>query len=150
MEKIDASKVFTEYREGVTPLSPLEQRKYTITHSDDTADLFVTIGREYAEDKVNELRDELYLTYEMTKDGLVLMGKVLLDGEGVEGRTELRNRIFAKELPIALQAVRIGDHKFFEEIPFLDTIPIYIWFQSELPAYNKLYPYGTMTEYKAE
>lgn len=149
MKQIDSNKVFAEFRDGVTPLEPLRQRKYTMTHSDETANLFVTIGKEYAEDKVSALRDELRLMYEMTKNGLILTGEVLLDGDGVEGKTTERNEIFARELPTALQAIRIADHEFFETNPVLDTVPIYIWFQSEQSEYNKLYDYGTMTEYKS-
>ena len=148
MKKIDRGKVNVEFRDGVMPLGPICERKYTMTHSDETADLFVTIGNEYAMDKMNELRDEVLLTFEYTPRGIVLAGEVIVDGRGISGDAETRNGIFARELSTALQAIRYADDEFFKVNPALDDIPIYIWFRSDDPVYNKLYDYGTMSEYK--
>ena len=69
MKKIDPSKVHAELRDRVSPISPILDRKYTVTHSDETADLFVTIGRHYADDKIGPTRDEVLLAYESTETG---------------------------------------------------------------------------------
>ena len=58
MERFNPDKLFVEFRD-VTPTYPLLGRKYTQTHSDVTADLFVTIGLRYAFDKINPTRDEV-------------------------------------------------------------------------------------------
>ena len=148
MKKIDPSKVVIEMRDYVTPHEPVLNRKYTMTHSDETAELFVTIGKKYAEDKVEALRDEVRMEFEDTENGLILMGEVLIDGDGVIGKKEFRNNIFAREMDIALQAIRYADQKLFSCIRELDDIPVLIWFRSEDPEYNKLYDYGTMKEYR--
>ena len=52
---------------AVTATEPIIGRKYTLTHSDITADLFLTIGLEYAYDEISEMRDEVlaeWQTYE--------------------------------------------------------------------------------------
>lgn len=59
MGKLNPEKLFVEYRPGVTATEPVMGRKYTLTHSDETADLFLTIGLEYAYDKINKMRDEV-------------------------------------------------------------------------------------------
>lgn len=148
MKTIDPSKVITEMRDYVTPHEPIMGRRYTMTHSDETADLYVTIGKGYAEDQVEEIRDEVRMQFEDTENGLILMGEVLIDGDGVEGRKEIRNDIFAREMDIALQAIRYADQKLFQCMPELDEIPVLIWFRSMDPEYNKLYDYGTMSEYR--
>ncbi|MBR3771373.1 MAG: hypothetical protein IKL07_03810 [Clostridium sp.] len=147
MEKIEPARVFTEMRDYITPFQPVMGRKYTMTHSDETGDLYVTIGMQYAEDKVEPMRDEVRMEFEDTENGLVLVGEVLIDGDGVEGKSEFRNEIFAREMGIALQAIRYADQELFSSNPELDQIPVLIWFRSADPAYNKLYEYGTMSEY---
>ena len=160
--------VFVEYRDGVTATTPLENRTYTMTHSDDTGDLFVTIGLTLAQDKTNELRDEVYLTWqrlgnknllygEVLIDGInlleelsdinLLYGEVLIDGEGIQGTSKIRNDIFRREMPLALQAIYVADTPLFEACPHLNDTPIIINFKSADPTYNKLYTYGTIGNY---
>lgn len=148
MKKLNREKVYTGFRDGVTVLEPVIGRRYTMTHSDETAELFVTIGEGYAEDKVIPLRDEVRLGFERQPEGIVLMGEVLVSGDGVMGRTEHRNAIFTREMPLALQAIRYADRILFQTNPKLDQIPVLIWFRSDEPEYDKIYDYGTMSEYK--
>ncbi|SET40972.1 staygreen family protein [[Clostridium] polysaccharolyticum] len=147
MEKINYEAVKTEFRDRISPISPIIGRKYTITHSDETAQYFITIGRHYADDKMNVMRDEVLLTYENTEAGMVLMGEVLIDGEGVIGNADGRNEIFLREIPKALQAICYGDSRLFQANPELAKLPILIWFKSDNPKLNKLYDFGTMEEY---
>ena len=139
--------VFVEYRDGVTATTPLENRTYTMTHSDDTGDLFVTIGLTLAQDKTNELRDEVYLTWQKIYDKNLLYGEVLIDGEGIQGTSKIRNDIFRREMPLALQAIYVADTPLFEACPHLNDTPIIINFKSADPTYNKLYTYGTIGNY---
>ncbi len=59
MKKLNAEKLHVEFRQGVTPTEPIMPRCYTLTHSDVIAELFLTVGAEYAYDKIIEMRDEL-------------------------------------------------------------------------------------------
>lgn len=140
--------VFIEFREPANALSPLADRKYTMTHSDDTGDLFVTIGTEYAEDKVTTLRDEVRLEWTVIKDTPILYGEVLIDGDGIStGNTQVRDTIFKREMPLALQAIYHADQQFFASHPELRETPVFIHFTSTQPSYNKLYNFGTISEY---
>ena len=148
MKKINPNKVSTEYLPGVTKTSPVNGRKYTMTHSDTTADLFVAIGLHYAENKINDTRDEVRLEWRIHSQKPILYGNVLVDGEGVEGNASIRNAIFIKEMPTALQAIRYADQSLFEKYPYLDQVPIYIQFNSTKPRFNKLRYFGTMQMYR--
>ncbi len=148
MKKINLNKVFTEYRDQILPTSPIKDRKYTITHSDETGDLFVTIGLKYAEDQITPIRDEVKLNWRIYNKKLFLYGEVLVDGAHLKGNEIIRNAIFIKEMPTALQAARYADQALFEKYPQLDHIPIYIQFYSKRPEFNKLRYFGTMKRYR--
>lgn len=139
--------VFVEYRDNISPTSPLDRRTYTMTHSDDSGDLFVTIGLTYAKDKTGPLRDEVYLTWQRLGNKNLLYGEVLIDGEGITSNVKGRYDIFRREMPLALQAIYIADAPLFEAYPELKETPILINFKSTNPMYNKLYSYGTIGEY---
>lgn len=67
------------------PYEPVMDRKYTITHSDITAELFVFVATNYAEDQITSMRDEVRVAWEQYKKGLALFGSVIVDGNGVIG-----------------------------------------------------------------
>lgn len=141
------SQVITEFRSPATPLTPLNRRKYMMTHSDTTGDLFVTIGTVYAEDKVGELRDEVRLAWMPLEDTYILYGEVLIDGPGISGASQVRYDIFKREMPLALRAIRYADRQFFEADSERDQVPIFIRFKSSLPQYNQIFNLGTMAQY---
>ena len=142
-----AKQIYVEYRDNVTPTSPLEKRTYTMTHSDETGDLFVTIGLNYALDKVNPTRDEVYLMWQKIGDKNLLYGEVLIDGEGLQGNSQIRYDIFKREMPLALHAIYTADQPLFENSPELKDTPILINFKSSEPNFNKLYSYGSIGNY---
>ncbi|MDF2614292.1 MAG: hypothetical protein K0S71_2078 [Clostridia bacterium] len=148
MKKINPEKVFTYYRDDVTKTSPIDGRKYTVTHSDETGDLFVTIGLNFAEDKISAARDEVLLKWRINSQKPMLYGTVLVDNKDTIGMPSIRNAIFIKEMPTALQAVRYADRALFEKYPQLDNIPIYIKFTSTKPKFDKLRYFGTMRLYR--
>ncbi len=147
MKKLDPKKAFVQYRNDFSPYEPIIDRKYTITHSDSTGDLFVFVGNKYADDKVNSMRDEVLLDWKQDDKGLYLMGKVLVDGEKNIGNPTIRNKIFLKEMPTALQALRQADRFLFINNPTLDNAPVFIQFVSKNPDFNKIYDFGTIGTY---
>lgn len=147
MREINPQKVFSQYRDPMKPYGPLTGRKYTITHSDVTAELFVFIADAYAEDQVTEMRDEVRIEWRESINGFYLQGSVVVDGPGVAGNPELRYAIFTKEMPTALQALRLADRFLFEQFPALDDSPVLIRFVSANPAYDKTYDFGVIGEY---
>ena len=149
MKKIDTGKVFTEWRNGVSETYPISGRKYTMTHSDKTGDLFISIGNKFAEDKIGKLRDEVRLQYIVIDRMPILYGEVLVDGMGIPGNPPVREAIFKSEMPKALQAVRYADNALFTAYPELDNTPVYIQFISSNPDRNKLYDYGVIGDYQA-
>ena len=148
MKALNPQKVFVQYRDAMTPSNPIIGRKYTITHSDTTAELFVFISNNFAEDQITNIRDEVRIAWQQNKNKLVLMGSVLVDGIGVVGKPEIRNKIFYNEMPTALQALRQADRFLFDENPKLDSTPILIHFISSSNSYDKVYSFGVIGDYR--
>ena len=148
MRELNPQKVFVQYRDIMKPYEPVMDRKNTITHSDITAELFVFVAENYAEDQITRMRDEVRIAWEQYKTGIALFGSVIVDGDDVIGNAYIRNRIFYNEMPTALQALRQADRFLFDQEPNLDNTPVFIHFISSNPAYDKTYNFGAIGIYK--
>jgi len=148
VRELNPQKVFVQYRDIMKPNEPVMDRKYTVTHSDTTAELFVFVAENYAEDQITRMRDEVRVAWEQNKWGLVLIGSVIVDGKGVIGNAYIRNKIFYNEMPTALKALRQADRFLFDKEPNLDNTPVYIHFISSNTVYNKTYDFGVIGIYK--
>lgn len=148
MRELNPQKVFVQYRDTMNPYNPVMGRKYTITHSDTTAELFVFIAQSYAEDQFTRMRDEVRIAWQQTTMGLALIGSVIVDAVGIIGVPEIRNSILYSEMPTALQALRQADRFLFDMNPALDSVPVYIHFGSSNPIYDKTYYFGAIGNFK--
>jgi hypothetical protein len=77
MPRVKPEKLFVKYMSGVTECAPKTLRFYTLTHSDSTGDLFLSIGRCYDAEKTSKLytrfmRDEILSVLKYEEDGLSL------------------------------------------------------------------------------
>ncbi|MBU3161509.1 staygreen family protein [Clostridium frigoris] len=133
---------------GTGETKPIIPRKYTLTHSDVTGELFLTIAAKYDYDKITDMRDEVLAEWIMVNNEYALMVNVMVDKEKNPIMSAVRNSIFIKELPLALSAIRYGDREFFRENPSLDKAPIYVKFNSVYPMFNRLELWGTPKDYK--
>ncbi|MDF3001759.1 MAG: hypothetical protein K0Q48_1878 [Bacillota bacterium] len=147
MDRLDPDKLSVEFRPGVTPEAPMIGRKYTLTHSDETGELYLTIGLDYAVDQINWMRDEVLAEWVLHEETPFLQAYVNVDGSNGSFVSEIRDKIFRRELPLALEAIRYGDRYFFEAHPQLDQAPIWIYFGSQDPNYNSFENWGTPADY---
>ena len=148
MKKLNPEKLYVDFRTGVTMMEPVIGRKYTLTHSDITADLFLTVGLQFAFDKVNAMRDEVLAEWRTNHGIPFLFVYVYIDGQFGPEVSAMRNAIFRRELPLALEAIRYGDRKFFAAHSDLGHAPIWIHFDSTNPEYNRFENWGTPDDYK--
>lgn len=151
MKHLNPNKLHVEYRYGVVPAWPIIPRLYTLTHSDLTGDLFLTIGPDYAKDKLTEMRDEVlgeWIPY--GADGVALFINVHVDSSDTGGDevSSIRNAVFIRELPLALEAIIYGDQELFKAHQGLITAPIFVQFNSIYPQFNRLEYWGTVSLYR--
>lgn len=124
---------------------PLETRKYTLTHSDKTGQLFLTISHYFDLSAIDmKLRDEVLAEWYREDGQYLLKAKVhVSSGEFNEQTSKERFLTFQKELPLALSAIINGDQMFYQYYPWLLDAPIQISFESIFPEYSKIYYWGT-------
>ena len=132
----------------VTYTEPIIPRKYTLTHSDETAELLLSIGQSYAYDEITEERDEVLAEWRRTMNGYMLCGFVQIDLVPTNHlQSVTRFAIFKRELPLALEAFRFGDRRLFEQYPFLDYSDIYIHYSSMYPELSGFEHWGMPRNY---
>lgn len=148
VNELDPRKIFVQYRDIMRPFEPILGRKYTITHSDTTADLFLFVGGNYAEDQITPVHGEVMIAWEKNNNGLALIGYVIVDDKSMRVNAAGRNKIFYDEMPTALQALRKGDRFLFDKNQNLDNAPVFIQFFSSNPMFDKTYDFGTIGKYK--
>lgn len=151
LSKFIPEKLSVEYRDGVTATAPVLSRRYTLTHSDTTGDLFLTIGMDYAWDKINPMRDEVLGEWKTNGSFFYYCVYLYIDqGEYNQNVSAKRNEIFRRELPLALTAIRHGDRLLFHAYPQLDQTPIIIHFMSAYPQFAKQENWGTFQRYNKD
>ena len=149
MSKFNSEKLTVEYRNGVSATEPIISRSHTLTHSDVTGQLFLTIGTQFAWDKVNsDMRDEVLGVWSMEGNNVYYNVFVYIDnGEHDLSAAMRRNEVFRRELPLALTAIRYGDRFLFKCYPSLDYAFIYVTFISSYPQLNKQECCGTFSKF---
>lgn len=152
MSRIRPEKLHVHFTEGTTPESPVTPRRYTLTHSDITGELFLTVGPEYNTKQMSGLyarlmHDEVLAEWRKDEDGPALHVNCHVSGGLVLGTAFLRDFFFRKELPLALEALRYGDRDLFAAHPELDCAPIWVHFHSNQRRYNCVERWGTPADY---
>lgn len=135
MSKLNPERLAVEYRDGVLATEPILSRCHTLTHSDFTGELFLTIGTQFAWDKVNtDMRDEVLGVWKIEGGRLCYNVYVYIDQAEHDLSTAIRrNEVFRRELPLALTAIRYGDRFIFDAYPYLDYALIIVNFMSSYP-----------------
>jgi hypothetical protein len=153
MKRLNPQKLHVAYLTGATPEDLVLPRRYTLTHSDRTGELFLTISNAYDTKQTARLytrvmRDEVLAEFIEEEDGLVFRVYCHVSGGFVLGTAKWRYAVFRHELPLVLEAIRFGDRNLFEKIPSLDNTPVFIHFQSTDNRFSKVENWGTMADYR--
>jgi magnesium dechelatase len=131
----------------------LVPRRYTLTHSDSTGDLFLTVGSEYDKGQISGLytrllRDEVLAEWQVGEDGPALHVFCHVSGGLAFGPAGWRFAIFQNELPLVLEAFRHGDRELYEARPELDGAAILVHFRSSRRRYRRLERWGSPADYR--
>ncbi len=149
MSEFKPEMLTVNYLPPATAFVPVDSRKYTLTHSDQTGELFLGVGNVYDYRAINyKMRDEVLADWVTVNGEYLLYGKVYIsNGEYDKNMSRIRYMIFKKELDLALTAIIYGDRSFFGYHPWLLDAPIYVQFSSIFPEFNKVIYYGTPRKY---
>jgi len=127
-------------------------RRYTLTHSDATGDLFLSIGLEYNQAQTSGwytrlLRDEVLAEWLNHENGVALHVFCHVSGGFVVGTARWRYAIFQRELALVLEALRFGDQELYKAWPDLDNAPIQVHFRAKQRRYDRMENWGTPAGY---
>jgi hypothetical protein len=153
VSRLRPAKLHVRFLPGVDGRGPLLPRRYTLTHSDTTGDLFLAIGQEYDRDALSGwyhsfMRDEVLGQWTETEERLSLYVYCHVSGGLAVGPAGWRYQIFQRELPLVLEALRYGDSGLFIAHPELDQAPIWVHFRARQHRYQRAEPWGTPADYR--
>jgi hypothetical protein len=153
VSRLRAEKLHVRFAGGVKSDGPVAPRRYTLTHSDSTGDLFLTVGTDYDRRQISGwytrlMRDEVLAEWRKGGDGPALHVYCHVSGGLIFGTARWRYAIFQHELPLVLEAFRYGDRALFAAHPELDRAPIRVHFRSRSRRYRRLELWGTPADYR--
>ena len=153
MASFDPDKLHTTFIDPATPTGPLQPRSYTLTHSDRTGDLFLTIAEDYDQQQISGwytrlMRDEVLARWILERDQASLHVHCHVSGGIVLGTAKWRSSILHYHMPQVLQAFRYGDRGLFAEYPRLDQADILVHFHATQDRYNQTESFGSPQDYK--
>lgn len=152
MSRLRPEKLHVRLAEGWMADGPVTPRRYTLTHSDMTGDLFLTVGPSFDRAQISGLytrlmRDEVLAEWR-EEEGPSLHVFCHVSGGLVFGSASFRYAIFRQELPLVLECFRYGDRRLFEAHPELDDAPIRVHFRSSRRRYRRRERWGTPADYR--
>jgi hypothetical protein len=148
MNRLSLEKLNVDIRITDSQLSP---RRYTLTHSDRTGDLYLTVDWEFDEEQISGwytklMRDEVLAEWQILDDIPSLHIYIHVGGGLVFGTAGMREQIFRNEMSLVLESIRNGDREFFQKNSDFDNAFIYVHFQKSGKDY-KTEKYGKLSDY---
>jgi len=155
MGRLRPEKLHVTFASPTGPRGPVSPRCYTLTHSDWTGDLFLTIGPTFNRSQISGLyvrlmRDEVLGEWVEERSRPALRVHCHVSGGLALGPASFRFAIFKRELPLALEALCYGDRDLFEARPALDRAPISVHFHAVQARYNRVDDWGIPGDYRID
>jgi hypothetical protein len=122
-------------------------RKYTTTHNDDRAEIYISVGHEYNQLLLNteEVKNvESQVNGYWDKDRIIMSAVVSSEKNP---QFEIRERIIKHELPNVLRGIGTAEYALCTICPHLRCTKIYVDFQSHMEKYNRVEYYGRLEDY---
>jgi len=152
MSQLNPNKLYITFLEGVSKEDPLLPRAYTLTHSDRTGDLYLSIGAVHNYPQISGwytrlMRDEVLAEWQFENEPSFHV-HCHVSGGFLFGSAGWRDSIFRQHLPMVLQAFRHGDQVLFNSHPDLDQATIWVHFHAAQDRYNRTEEWGKFSDYR--
>ena len=134
MSRLTPSQLHVRFAPGAATDGPVIPRRYTLTHSDATGELYLTVGTGYDREQISGIytrlmRDEVLAEWNVDEEPSLHV-YCHVSGGLAFGPAGWRYGIFRHELPLVLEAFRYGDRELYAAHPDLDAAPILVHFRS--------------------
>jgi hypothetical protein len=139
---------------GTKPVpESLLPRKYTLTHSDLTGELFLTVGREYNRKQIagiytRLMRDEVLAEWKHEGAQHSLHVYCHVSGGLALGRAKWRNAILRKHMRMVIEALRYGDRDLLSTNFAIEEARVQVHFRSLNPDYDRVEDWGALGSYR--
>ena len=130
------------------------KRRYTLTHSDASGDLYLTIGENFDQAAISGwytrlMRDEVLAEWIGNENGAPELHVYChVSGGPIIGSAGWRDQILRSHMPLVLQALCWGDRVMIARERHLLEAPIWVHFRSHRPAWDKVECWGTCADYR--
>ena len=130
-------------------------RCYTLTHSDRTGDMFLTIARDYNREAISGwytrlMRDEVLGDWQAEDGRLSLHIHCHVSGGFALGPAKWRGSIFRQHLPMVLEAICNGDGNFISAEPDYRRAPIKVHFHAKQQDLDCIEVWGCVQDFLVE
>lgn len=151
MSRLNPQKLHVHLSNALSESQQDLPRRYTLTHSDRTGDLFLTIAQEYDQKKLSDwytrlMRDEV-LAEVLTDDPARMDVFVHTSGGFILGTAKWRDGILRHHMPMALNALCFGDIGYLSSQPELINAPVFVHFHAKQAKYNRIEQWGVISDY---
>jgi len=124
VRQLGLEKLQIKFLPCIDSTGPIDNRRYTLTHSDFSGDLFLSIGLEFDKQAISGLytrlmRDEILAEWLKQEESFSLHVYCHVSGGIILGTAGWRYSIFKHELPLVLKCICNGDKDLFNENPNL-------------------------------
>lgn len=152
MAHLNPSLLHVQFIDGTNKYGPLSPRAYTLTHSDVTGELFLTIGKDINYPQIMGLytrlmRDEVLAEWELSEP-ITLHVFCHVSGGLIFGTPRMRYNIFKYHMPMVLEAFCYGERTLLKEHPELAKGRIVIHYVARQKKYNLDDFWGVLEEYQ--
>jgi hypothetical protein len=152
MSRLNPNKLHVTFADGVLPQGPVVPRVYTLTHSDTTGDLFLTIGKVVNQEQISGwytrfMRDEVIAEWQV-EDEPGLHVHCHLSGGFILGGASWREAIFRQHLPMVIEALHYGDRSLLENHPELEASEVRVHFHAKQRKRNRVEAWGRFGDYR--
>lgn len=124
-------------------------RKYTLTHSDETGQRYLHIGKTYAEEEYGKLNDQILAKWYFPDDNIPFEKSFIiacfLDCENSSLSLDDRYSKFVEHMPRAISAIINGDQEFIIKNKLLESV-VSVYFISD-NCENKIEAYGKVKDF---
>ncbi|MFZ2097060.1 MAG: staygreen family protein [Anaerolineales bacterium] len=151
MNHLNPEKLHVNFMGGAKANGPISPRAYTLTHSDMSGELFLTISQKYHYPQISGfytrlMRDEVLAKWEMDEQ-VFLHVHCHVSGGLVFGPSGWRYKIFRSHLPMVLEAFYYGDRILLSLYPRLAKGEIIVHFHAREKKFNQNESWGMLERY---
>jgi hypothetical protein len=152
MTHLNPDLLHVKFIDGVNETGPLKPRVYTLTHSDITGELFLTIGKEINFPQISGIytrlmRDEVIAEWELSEPA-TLHVFCHVSGGLVFGTARMRYDIFKFHMPMVLEAFCFADRILVKEYPVLAKGSVVVHFIARQKRFDRDEEWGIFEDYR--